>query len=181
MNTTIAINNGKVNFSFPHDPENADPKDQMIDACQGIIHALQNQHAMKYHIENKVDPIVEQVINKFKQRSEVGIAKYNTTLHENNSDDFLKHLQEELMDAVNYIQKLMSKEKTIKGYNFINVSKNMAINSYGDVFKLGEHVKHQDPEAGTTFITKFSVDDEYGEIVAHTELGIANIDFISHV
>ncbi len=54
------------------------------------------------------DPIVEQVINKFKQRSEVGIAKYNTTLHENNTDDFLNHLQEELMDAVNYIEKLIS-------------------------------------------------------------------------
>lgn len=108
MNTTMAINNGKVNFSFPPDPENADPKDQMIEACQGIIHALQNQHAMKYHIENKVDPIVEQVINKFKKRSEVGIAKYNTTLQENNTDDFLNHLQEELMDAVNYIQKLIS-------------------------------------------------------------------------
>ncbi len=125
MNTTMEINNGKVNFSFPHDPENSDPKDQMIDACQGIIHALQNQHAMKYHIQTasldateehlaafesamKKDPIVEQVIHKFRKRSEVGIAKYNTTLHENNTDDFLNHLQEELMDAVNYIEKLIS-------------------------------------------------------------------------
>lgn len=108
MNTTIAINNGKVNFSFPNAPKNAIPADKIIDACQGIIHGLQNQHAMKFYIENKVDPIVEQVINKFKQRSEVGISKYNTTLHENNTDDFLLHLQEELMDAVNYIQKLIS-------------------------------------------------------------------------
>lgn len=52
------------------------------------------------------DKIVEQVIDKFNQRSEVGIKKYGTTLDQNNSDDFLNHLQEELMDAILYIQKL---------------------------------------------------------------------------
>ena len=53
-----------------------------------------------------VDPVVESIIDKFKQRSEVGIKKYGTTLYENNTDDFLNHLQEELMDAILYIQKL---------------------------------------------------------------------------
>ena len=52
------------------------------------------------------DKIVEQVIDKFNQRSEVGIKKYGTTLEQNNNDDFLNHLQEELMDAILYIQKL---------------------------------------------------------------------------
>ena len=52
------------------------------------------------------DPIVVQVIDKFKERSEKGIQTYGTTLHDNNTDDFLNHLQEELMDAVLYIQKL---------------------------------------------------------------------------
>jgi hypothetical protein len=52
------------------------------------------------------DPVVKQVIDKFQNRSEVGIKKYGTTLHENNTDDFLNHLQEELMDAILYIQKL---------------------------------------------------------------------------
>lgn len=55
------------------------------------------------------DPIVQQVIDKFQNRSEVGIKKYGTTLHENNSDDFLNHLQEELMDAILYIQKLKNR------------------------------------------------------------------------
>ena len=59
-------------------------------------------------MEEKKDIIVEQVISKFKIRSKVGIKKYNTTLEENNTDDFLNHLQEELMDAVLYIQKLKS-------------------------------------------------------------------------
>lgn len=58
-----------------------------------------------------VDPIVESIIEKFKERSEVGIKKYGTTLYENNTDDFLNHLQEELMDAILYIQKLRYETK----------------------------------------------------------------------
>jgi len=54
------------------------------------------------------DKIVKQVVDKFQQRSEVGIKKYGTTLEENNTDDFLNHLQEELMDAILYIEKLKS-------------------------------------------------------------------------
>lgn len=57
---------------------------------------------------SKSDPIVDEVVKKFQTRSEVGIKKYGTTLHENNTDDFLNHLQEELMDAILYLQKLKS-------------------------------------------------------------------------
>lgn len=53
------------------------------------------------------DQVVENVIGKYSQRSEVGIAKYGTTLYQNNTDDYLNHLQQELMDATLYIQKLM--------------------------------------------------------------------------
>lgn len=55
------------------------------------------------------DPIVKDVIKQFKKRSKAGIKKYGTTLKDNNTDDFLQHLKEELMDAVLYIQKLQSK------------------------------------------------------------------------
>lgn len=54
------------------------------------------------------DPIVEKVIKKFHDRSQKGIETYGTTLEENNKDDFLNHLQEELMDAVLYLEKLKS-------------------------------------------------------------------------
>ena len=54
------------------------------------------------------DQIVEQVIVKYSERSETGYRKYGTTLSENNHDNFLKHLQEELMDATLYIEKLQS-------------------------------------------------------------------------
>jgi hypothetical protein len=59
------------------------------------------------------DQIVLEVIEKYAQRSEVGIAKYGTTLETNNHDNYLKHLQEELMDATLYLQKLISQNKEI--------------------------------------------------------------------
>ena len=61
-----------------------------------------------------MDPIVKKVTDKFKSRSEVGIKKYGTTLQDNNTDDFLNHLQEELMDAILYIEKLKSKRNEIE-------------------------------------------------------------------
>ena len=53
------------------------------------------------------DKIIEQVINKIKSRSDVGYKKYGVTLHEDDQtlDTWLNHLQEELMDAVNYLEK----------------------------------------------------------------------------
>ena len=61
--------------------------------------------------KQKKDKVVIQVLNKFKERSKIGIKKYGTTLHDNNTDDFLNHLQEELMDAILYLQKLKNDEK----------------------------------------------------------------------
>jgi hypothetical protein len=59
------------------------------------------------------DQIVLEVIEKYAQRSEIGMAKYGTTLQINNKDNYLKHLQEELMDATLYLQKLMTLNKEI--------------------------------------------------------------------
>ena len=54
------------------------------------------------------DPIVTMVKEKFNLRSKVGIDKYNTTLFDSPDGfyKFLNHLQEELMDATLYIEKL---------------------------------------------------------------------------
>jgi hypothetical protein len=54
------------------------------------------------------DKIVEDLKQELDARSCVGINKYKTTLQENNTDDFLQHLKEELMDGALYIQKLQS-------------------------------------------------------------------------
>ena len=59
------------------------------------------------------DRIVDQVVAKYQQRSEVGIQKYGTTLQDNNKDNFLKHLQEELMDGSLYIEKLQEQLQTL--------------------------------------------------------------------
>jgi hypothetical protein len=55
-----------------------------------------------------MDPIVETVVQKYRQRSDVGIQKYGKTLTRNDLDfgDWLTHLQEELMDATLYIERL---------------------------------------------------------------------------
>jgi hypothetical protein len=54
------------------------------------------------------DKIVEDVLKRFKERSEIGIDKYGTTLYDSPDGfySFLNHLQEELMDATLYIEKL---------------------------------------------------------------------------
>jgi len=57
---------------------------------------------------NMKDSILESVLDKFKQRSEEGIKKYGVTMDRKdlNGLEWLTHLQEELMDATLYIEKL---------------------------------------------------------------------------
>jgi len=54
------------------------------------------------------DSIVESVLDKFKERSEEGINKYGVTLDRKDLSplEWLIHLQEELMDATLYIERL---------------------------------------------------------------------------
>ena len=53
------------------------------------------------------DQIIKQVINKIQSRSYVGYKMYGVTLADDDQplDTWLQHLQEELMDAVNYLEK----------------------------------------------------------------------------
>jgi methylaspartate ammonia-lyase len=54
------------------------------------------------------DPIVINVLAKYYERSQLGIQKYGRTLDRDDLSltDWLNHLQEELMDATLYIEKL---------------------------------------------------------------------------
>jgi hypothetical protein len=54
------------------------------------------------------DSIVDSVIKKFKDRSDVGIKKYGTTLDRKdiNFDGWAEHLQQELMDGILYLERL---------------------------------------------------------------------------
>ena len=56
------------------------------------------------------DPVVKNVVDKFVSRSDVGYSKYGSTLDDErrfkmkNLQGYLNDIQEELMDAVLYIQ-----------------------------------------------------------------------------
>jgi phospholipid N-methyltransferase len=66
---------------------------------------------MEYKVKTK-DPIVKKVIKELDGRSLEGYKKYKVTLFESN-DDFLQHLKEELLDAVNYIETLQTQKRQI--------------------------------------------------------------------
>lgn len=53
------------------------------------------------------DSIVNTVINKFIQRSNLGITKYGVTLDRNDLSviEWATHMQEELMDGILYLEK----------------------------------------------------------------------------
>ena len=57
-----------------------------------------------------MDKIVHQLIIKYLNRSYEGQKKYGTTLDRNDLvlRDWMQHLQEELMDASLYLEKLMT-------------------------------------------------------------------------
>jgi hypothetical protein len=61
------------------------------------------------------DPILLRVLAKYYERSEIGIEKYGRTLDRDDLSllDWLTHLQEELMDATLYIEKLKADVKFI--------------------------------------------------------------------
>ena len=54
------------------------------------------------------DSIVESVIEQFKQRSNVGINEYGTTLDRDDLTrlEWLNHAQQEAMDMILYLEKL---------------------------------------------------------------------------
>ncbi len=51
------------------------------------------------------DDIVADVCLRLVQRSQRGLSKYGTTLKENQTDNFLNHALEEMLDGALYLQK----------------------------------------------------------------------------
>lgn len=78
------------------------------------------------------DKIVEQVLAKYQERSDRGFQKYGTTLQENNKDSYLKHLQEELMDATLYLEKLITLEREVRDL----VRKHQTNNELGEAIRM---------------------------------------------
>lgn len=59
--------------------------------------------------------IEDRVCEKIQERSKVGKAKYGVTMERTDLDvlDWLKHLQEEVMDAAVYLEKLMEEVREL--------------------------------------------------------------------
>ena len=77
------------------------------------------------------DPVIKTVVDNFVERSDVGFEKYGVTLDDDNAPlvAWMNHLQEELMDAVNYIEKLkhvtteMLQDRMLEEYKYANETK----------------------------------------------------------
>ncbi len=67
------------------------------------------------------DKIVQAVIDKLSSRSETGIRKYGVTMDRGDLSfaEWMQHLQEELMDAIIYIEKL--KDENNKQHNGVHI------------------------------------------------------------
>lgn len=72
---------------------------------------FENADASRNVSVQKSDKIVQNVVRKYNNRSAVGIEKYKTTLEDSPEDllAFVKHLQEELMDASLYCETIIHK------------------------------------------------------------------------
>jgi hypothetical protein len=74
----------------------------------------------------------EQVINKIRERAEVGKNKYGVTMERTdlNTLEWLVHLQEELMDAAVYVERLLDDFKRLQlaqkyGIEFANLMEDL--------------------------------------------------------
>ena len=126
-----------------------------------------NETLQKYfRLKEKTDSIVEDVIKQFRKRSQVGIKKYGTTLAENNTDDFLEHTKQELMDAVNYIQKLQTQRKENIQESVINWAKERNLIKLGNAPKQLIKLSEEVGELGSAFLKNdyTEIKDAIGDI-----------------
>lgn len=59
------------------------------------------------------DPIFASVMAKLSERSRVGVLKYGVTLDRGDLSelDWLRHLQEEMLDSANYLEVLIQRKE----------------------------------------------------------------------
>ena len=78
--------------------------------------------AKPYREEVVQDTIVESVVKQFKERSEVGIAKYGTTMDRKDLStlEWMIHFKQELMDGLLYLERVI---KDTQKENIIDIMK----------------------------------------------------------
>ncbi len=65
--------------------------------------------------------------------------------------------------------------------DYLSVDRTTAISSEGDVFNVGDEVKHEgDNENKVGTISSFSLNHETMDVIAHTEHGHGRISFLYH-
>ena len=91
-----SVNEHKPNLPIRRREDDA----ELIRAAEMILQAKRE--------DDNLDPNVKAVCDKYKQRARTGFEKYgtNTTRTDLNTLEWLTHLQEELMDATIYIERV---------------------------------------------------------------------------
>lgn len=83
---------------------------QMNKDCEVTIEGVSaaKKSELIYRSVPKTDSIVDSVVDQLISRAQVGKDKYGTNLdrHDLGLVEWIQHLQEELMDASNYLEKL---------------------------------------------------------------------------
>lgn len=100
---TVSVNEHKPNLPIRRREDDA----ELVRAAEMILEAKK--------ADDNLDPNVKAVCDKYKERARVGFAKYgtNTTRTDLSTLDWLTHLQEELMDATIYIERVKQDLKGI--------------------------------------------------------------------
>ena len=86
-------------------------------------------------IEYSQDITIQNVLNKIKNRADAGIIKYETSMIGNDGDlvYWLNHVQEELMDATNYIERILQELERIGDGSSLDFP---SLNAYRDSISL---------------------------------------------
>ena len=86
-------------------------------------------------IEYSQDITIQNVLNKIKNRADAGIIKYETSMIGNDGDlvYWLNHVQEELMDATNYIERILQELERIGDGSSLDFA---SLNAYRDSISL---------------------------------------------
>jgi len=106
--TEKEINDAAALVDLMYSLINNELKRKYMGAFRTLGHAIDEIEVIPDTKPIEADLILTKVMSKYYDRSEQGIKKYGTTLENNTLPliDWLNHLQEELMDATLYIEKL---------------------------------------------------------------------------
>ena len=79
--------------------------------------------------------VEDEVCEKLQERAKVGLGKYGVTMERDDlsHDEWLEHLQHELMDAIVYVQRLRTREQTLEA------KLREAVDFWEEIYEIEEH------------------------------------------